>query len=105
MDKRWIRKGGEVIDAIISVKCLRGADGSVDSFAALLQDITERKRAEEVLRERERFIHKIAELSPVVLDVFDLTTGRHAYHSSDSGEPVSVTRRMKLHRRRTFSTR
>jgi len=47
--KRFIRKDGKVIDATISVKCLRRADGSVDYFVALLQDITERKRAEEKL--------------------------------------------------------
>ncbi|MEA3210297.1 MAG: hypothetical protein QOE70_3354 [Chthoniobacter sp.] len=50
MDKRFIRKDGQVIDATISVKCLRRADGSVDYFVALVQDITERKRAEELLR-------------------------------------------------------
>ena len=46
LDKRWIRKDGQVIDTTIAVKCLRRADGAVDYFVALLQDITERKRAE-----------------------------------------------------------
>jgi PAS domain S-box-containing protein len=50
LDKRWVRKDGQVIDATISVKCLRRGDGSVDYFVALLQDVTERKRAEEALR-------------------------------------------------------
>src|SRR3981081_4236956 len=49
MDKRWIRKDGRIIYSTISVKCLRDADGSVDHYVALLQDITERKRAEEAL--------------------------------------------------------
>jgi PAS domain S-box-containing protein len=44
LDKRWIRKDGRVIDSTISVKCPRRADGSVEYFVALLQDITERKR-------------------------------------------------------------
>lgn len=51
LDKRWIHKDGRVIDTKISVKALRRADGSVDYFVALLEDTTERKRAEEVLRE------------------------------------------------------
>jgi PAS domain S-box-containing protein len=50
LDKRWLRKDGQIIDGEISVKCLRRADGSVDYFLALLQDITERKRAEEALK-------------------------------------------------------
>jgi PAS domain S-box-containing protein len=49
-DKRWIRKDGQVVYSSISVRCLRGADGAVDCFVALLQDITNRKRAEEEVR-------------------------------------------------------
>lgn len=44
---------GRVIDTTISVGCVRAADGSVESFLALLQDVTERKRAEQALRESE----------------------------------------------------
>ncbi len=47
MDKRWLRKDGRIIYTTISVKCVRRADGSVDYFVALLQDNTERKRAEQ----------------------------------------------------------
>jgi PAS domain S-box-containing protein len=58
MDKRFIRKDGQVIHATISVTCVRsqcsgahGArlDGPVDYFVSLLQDITGRKHAEEAL--------------------------------------------------------
>ena len=49
MDKRWIRKDGTVIHTSMSVRCVRDADGSVDYFLALLQDITARKEAEEAL--------------------------------------------------------
>jgi len=50
LDKRWIRKDGRVIDSIMSAKCMRRADGSVDYFVKLVQDITERKQAYEELR-------------------------------------------------------
>ncbi|MBO0727545.1 MAG: PAS domain S-box protein, partial [Blastocatellia bacterium] len=64
MDKRFIRKDGRMIDTTISVKALRAADGAVDHFVSLLEDVTERKRAEEALRESERLTHeKAAELA------------------------------------------
>ena len=50
LDKRWICKDGRIIDSTISVQCLRRADGSVDYFVALLQDITERKQVEAALQ-------------------------------------------------------
>jgi PAS domain S-box-containing protein len=50
LDKRFIRKDGQIIYASVSAKCLRRADGSVDCFLALVQDITGRKQAEAALR-------------------------------------------------------
>jgi PAS domain S-box-containing protein len=46
LDKRWIRQNGQVIDTIMAARCQRHPDGSVDYFVGLVQDITERKRAE-----------------------------------------------------------
>lgn len=50
IDKRFIRKDGRAIYTTIAVKCLRRADRSVDYFLALVQDITERKQAEETIQ-------------------------------------------------------
>jgi len=47
MEKRFIRKDGEIIITSISAKCLRKEDGSIDHFVALIHDITNRKQAEE----------------------------------------------------------
>jgi len=46
MNKRFVRKDGQIIDTTLSVKCLRRADSSVDYFVVLLQDITARKQTE-----------------------------------------------------------
>jgi len=50
IDKRFVRKNGQIIDATIAVRCVRRADKSVSYFLALLQDITDRKQAEEQVR-------------------------------------------------------
>ncbi len=56
LEKRYICKDGAVIFINMDVRCIRNPDGSVDSFNVLVQDITERKSAEEaVLRSESRF--------------------------------------------------
>ena len=75
LDKRWVRKDGQIIDATISVKVLRCVDGSVDYFVALLQDITDRKRSEEALKESQRRLEEAQRLAHVGHWERDLRTG------------------------------
>lgn len=56
---------------------------SADGVVVYARDITEHRRMDEALREQERLIHQIAELTPVVINVFDLATERDTYVSSD----------------------
>jgi PAS domain S-box-containing protein len=52
-EKRCVRKDGAVVHTAIFVKCFRHPDGTLDHILALIEDITERRRAQEAL-ERER---------------------------------------------------
>jgi PAS domain S-box-containing protein len=65
IDKRFIRKDGQIIYSTISVKCLRCADGSVDYLVGLLQDVTERRKAEDALRKSEEKFRALSEKSLV----------------------------------------
>lgn len=53
MEKRFIRKNGEVVWTNLSVGCVRKPDGGLDHTVAVVEDITISKLAEEVLRESE----------------------------------------------------
>ncbi|PZV06971.1 MAG: hypothetical protein DCF32_08495 [Leptolyngbya sp.] len=53
LDKRFIRKDGATIYTTIDVKCLRQDDGAIEFFVATVQDITDRRRAEQHLRDSE----------------------------------------------------
>jgi PAS domain S-box-containing protein len=49
LDKRFIRKNGEIANTIISVGCVRRFDGTIDYFVTTVQDISYRKRIEQEL--------------------------------------------------------
>ena len=50
LEKRYIRKDGAVVTALLSAALMRDAAGEPRSLIALVQDITERKRVEDALR-------------------------------------------------------
>ncbi|MGD8500788.1 MAG: PAS domain S-box protein, partial [Phycisphaerales bacterium] len=67
MDKRFIRKDGQIVYVSLSVACLRREDGSVEHFIAHLQDITDRKKAKKALQDNEaRYRSLVANIPDVV---------------------------------------
>ncbi|MBI5095404.1 MAG: response regulator [Candidatus Hydrogenedentes bacterium] len=52
-EKRFICAGGRIMPSELAVRCVRDPDGRVDYLVALVQDITDRKQAEEELRRSE----------------------------------------------------
>jgi len=67
MDKRFIRKDGEVVWTNLTVGCVRKSDGRVDHIIAVLEDITERKRAEvELQKSEERYRALVENASDIV---------------------------------------
>jgi PAS domain S-box-containing protein len=52
IEKRYIRKDGGIVWVSVTVGSVRKADGGVDYFVAVVEDITDRKHAEARLTER-----------------------------------------------------
>src|SRR3990172_10387594 len=49
LEKRYLRKDGATVYAILSLQCIRSPDGQVEYIIAIIQDISTQKRAEENL--------------------------------------------------------
>ena len=80
MEKRFLRKNGEYLQTDLTVRGSRLADGKMDYIVALIQDITERKRAErelgiaqETASQKSALLKSILE-SPQNVVIFSLDT-------------------------------
>ncbi|MBF0141151.1 MAG: CHASE domain-containing protein [Magnetococcales bacterium] len=54
LDKRYIRKDGQILFTILNVRCLRHPDGQLYRIVSTLIDVTERKRTELALQDELR---------------------------------------------------
>jgi PAS domain S-box-containing protein len=66
-EKRYIRKDGTIVDVLLNVSTLRSRDGAPLYFISQIEDITARKRAEEVLQRSERELRELAESMPQIV--------------------------------------
>ena len=69
---RWhLRKDGARVFIEGTVRALRGAGGEVRGFLKIGQDVTERRRAEEALRESEARFRHMADSAPALIWMTD----------------------------------
>lgn len=64
MDKRYLRKDGQIVEATVDVKAIRDKQGKMEWVLATVQDITERKQMEVSLRESEEKFRAIIDAEP-----------------------------------------
>jgi PAS domain S-box-containing protein len=75
--KRYLRKDGQVIWGEVTISMIRDAEGRAQYFLAMIQDITERKQAEDALQESEEKFKQLAALS--ILGVYLIQNGKFVY--------------------------
>jgi|GEM_PF-4435394 len=70
IDKRFVTKSRETMHAMMSVVCVRGRDRKPAYFIAQIQDMGDRKKAEERLRRNEKRLRILFDESPLAKAIF-----------------------------------
>ena len=68
VERRYVRKNGEILWITRTACLLRGADGNPCNFLIMVEDISERKRAEEALRESQRELEAAHHANQLIVD-------------------------------------
>src|SRR5262249_53736084 len=77
--KRFVRKDNRVVHAKISVKCVRDAEGKVEYFIGIMQDLTEHHRMEHGYARSRNFLEHLTSVTPDWLAVYDLVDQQLIY--------------------------
>ena len=85
------RKDSTTFPAFMTDTPIFDEHGTLKAIICISMDITERKRAEEELRERERFTQRILDASPGVVYVFDLEDRRTVFINERARGTIGLT--------------
>lgn len=75
IDKRYIHKDGQIINASISSWATRKTDGTIENLVVFIQDISERKKAETSLKESESRLKEAQKIARLGFWEWDLIKG------------------------------
>jgi PAS domain S-box-containing protein len=71
LDKRWLRKDGEIVHTRVSLRCIRRQDGSIDRMIEVVLDVSDRYRYEAKLKASEEFLNHTINATPDPIFVKD----------------------------------
>jgi len=86
----WQTRDGRTLFVRENARAVRGQDGAVLYYEGTVEDITDRKAAEQALRESEAKFRSVAEQSPNM--IFINSRGRVAYANQKSADVMGYTR-------------
>jgi PAS domain S-box-containing protein len=101
IEKRLIHKNGSIVWVHLTVTLVRDQPRQPDYLIAIVQDINERKSAEDALLESEEKFYKIFNLAPIGITITTLDEGI-VVEINESGERLSGYRRDEVIGRTVF---
>jgi len=88
IEKRFLRKSGPTVWVNLTVSLVRNPDGTPKYFIAIVEDIEQRKQAEQQLRESEEKFSKVFGLAPIGMTISSLCDGKFV-EINETGERLS----------------
>ncbi|NEQ21934.1 MAG: PAS domain S-box protein [Microcoleus sp. SIO2G3] len=76
LEKRYIKKNGESLWVNLTSTMVSDQDGKISYGLGMVEDITERKQAEEALSETNQTLQALIQACPLAITVFSLDDGR-----------------------------
>jgi two-component system, sensor histidine kinase and response regulator len=76
-EQRYIRRDGRAVVAKARFTLLRNSKGEPEYVTSLTEDITDRKRGEEALRENERLFRSMFENAPVGISLYKIADAKY----------------------------
>ena len=92
LDKRFIRKDGEIVYTNLTVACIRAETGDVSNVLASFQDITERKKMDDALNER---IKELDEAQSAMLNMMEDLDEEKAKAEAEAKEKAEAEAKAK----------
>jgi PAS domain S-box-containing protein len=92
MEKRYLHKNGSLVWIYLTVSLMNDVQGVPQNFISVIEDITDRKQAEERLQEQQRLTQNIIEAAPTLTYIYDLVEARNVFISSQSLPILGYTR-------------
>ncbi|MEG4011684.1 MULTISPECIES: PAS domain S-box protein [unclassified Microcoleus] len=71
LDKRWRKKDGNTVYTRVSLRCIRGRDGSIDRMIKIILDVSDRYRYEDELKASKEFLNHTIDATPDPIFVKD----------------------------------
>lgn len=71
LESAWVKRDGSVVFVLESTRAAREEDGTVFYYEGTVEDITNRKHAEEMLRESEKQLRLLTDALPVCISYID----------------------------------